>query len=152
MTDLERFDLPLRVRYSETDQMGQAYYANYLVWFEAARGHLMRELGLPYGRLEEEGVLLPVTRFAARLARPARYDDDLRVRLRVTGLRSRGVTFAYRVLRDGELLAEGSTEHVSVDRGGRPVRLPARALRLLEEFRALAPHPSFPGGEAYDPT
>jgi acyl-CoA thioester hydrolase len=65
MTDLERFDLPLRVRYSETDQMGQAYYANYLVWFEAARGHLMRELGLPYGRLEEEGVLLPVTRFAA---------------------------------------------------------------------------------------
>jgi acyl-CoA thioesterase FadM len=62
------------------------------------------------------------------------------------------VTFAYRVLRDGELLAEGSTEHVSVDRGGRPVRLPARALRLLEEFRALAPHPSSPGGEAYDPT
>jgi acyl-CoA thioester hydrolase len=141
MNELERFDLPLRVRYSETDQMGQAYYANYLVWFEAARGHLMRELGLPYGRLEEEGFLLPVTRFAARLVRPARYDDDLRVRLWVTALRSRGVSFVYHVLRAGELLAEGSTEHVSVDRAGRPVRLPDRALELLGSYRDARPAP-----------
>lgn len=141
MNDVDRFDLPVRVRYSETDQMGQAYYANYLVWFEAARGHLMRELGLPYGRLEEEGFLLPVTRFAARLVRPARYDDDLRVRLGVSSLRSRGVAFTYRVYRGTELLAEGSTEHVSVDRTGRPVRLPERAYRLLEEDAARRPAP-----------
>jgi acyl-CoA thioester hydrolase len=128
--------------------MGQAYYANYLVWFEAARGHLMRELGLPYGRLEEAGFLLPVTRFDARLVSPARYDDDLRVHPWVTQARSRGVVFRYQVVRGTDILATGGTEHVSVDRTGKPIRLPQAAQALLREYAARWPAP--PG--AYDPS
>jgi acyl-CoA thioester hydrolase len=128
-------ETPIRVRYSETDQMGQAYYANYHVWFEAARGHLMRELGIPYGSIEAQGFFLPVTRFWARLVRPARYDDSLGVRLWISGLQSRAVEFHYQVVRDDELLAEGGTTHISVDGQGRPARLPESPYSALLDYR-----------------
>jgi acyl-CoA thioester hydrolase len=139
-------ETPIRVRYSETDQMGQAYYANYLVWFEAARGHLMRELGIPYGSIEAEGFFLPVTRFWARLVRPARYDDGLVVRLWISGLKSRAVDFHYEVRRGEVLLAEGGTIHISVDRQGRPVRLPERPLAALGDYRDRHPSPATRSG------
>ena len=142
----EILETPIRVRYSETDQMGQAYYANYLVWFEAARGHLMRELGIPYGTIEAEGIFLPVTRFWARLVRPARYDDGLKVRLWISGLQSRAVEFHYEVRRDNDVLAEGGTTHISVDRQGRPVRLPARPLEALGDYRNRYPAPAKSSG------
>ena len=148
LDDFPRFETPIRVRYSETDQMGHAYYANYLIWFEAARGHFMRELGLPYGRLEQAGFLLPVTRFSARLVRPARYDDDLRVRLWIPRARSRLVEFVYHVMRDDERLAEGTTQHVSIDRAGRPVRLPQEAMALLTAWQERWPAPRYD----YDPS
>lgn len=146
MFEADRYDAPIRVRYSETDQMGHAYYANYLVWFEAARGHLMRELGCPYSGLEAAGVLLPVTHFRARLVAPARYDEEIHVRLWIVALRSRAVEFAYQVWRGGDFLAEGGTTHVSVDRTGRPVRLPADAAARLREYLAIRPLPD--GGPA----
>ena len=53
---------PYRVRviYGDTDQMGVVYYANYLRFFEGARGHFIRGLGLSYGEIENRGILLPV--------------------------------------------------------------------------------------------
>jgi acyl-CoA thioester hydrolase len=135
-------ETPIRVRYSETDQMGQAYYANYLVWFEAARGHLMRELGIPYGMIEAEGFFLPVSKFWARLVKPARYDDALGIRLWITSVQSRAVEFHYQVVRDGEVLAEGGTTHVAVDRTGRPARLPPAPRQALEAYRERHTLPS----------
>src|SRR6266446_5410194 len=50
----------VRVIYGDTDQMGVVYYANYLRFFEGARGHFIRNLGLSYGEIERRGILLPV--------------------------------------------------------------------------------------------
>ena len=119
----------LRVRYAETDQMGVVYYANYPVWFEVGRAGLLRDRGLAYGDLEREGFRLPVSGVRYRLLAPARYDDALVVETSVAALRSRAVTFSYRILRDGEILVRGETDHVCVDRGMRPVRIPDK-LRL----------------------
>jgi acyl-CoA thioester hydrolase len=124
-----------RVRYGDTDQMGWAYYANYLRWFEVGRAEMMRDLGRTYRDVEETlGVLLPVLQASCRYLQGARYDDLVRVE---TGIAARGrsrVTFAYRIVResDGALLATGMTEHCCVDRDGRPVRPPAELMRLLE--------------------
>ena len=51
-------DLTFRVRYAETDQMGVAYYGNYLVWFEMGRSEYCRQAGYPYTRIEEEGFVM----------------------------------------------------------------------------------------------
>ena len=71
----------IRVRYGETDQMGHAYYANYLFWFEQARGAWCRARGFTYKSLEEQGVLLPVVEAHLRYRGEVKYDDWITVRI-----------------------------------------------------------------------
>src|SRR5215470_5803429 len=74
----------IRVRYAETDQMGVAYYANYLVWFEVARSQYCNDCGFSYRDMEREsGLRLIVAEANCRYKTPARYEDDLVVRARV---------------------------------------------------------------------
>lgn len=113
------------VRYAETDMMGVVYHGNYLPWFEIGRTTLLREQGLPYRQLEEEGFRLPVLEVAVKYLRPAVYDDTVTI---VTTLRERPllrIRLEYEVYRGEELLATGSTVHAFIDRSGRPVRPPA---------------------------
>jgi acyl-CoA thioester hydrolase len=122
----------LRVRYGETDQMGVAYHAHYLVWCEMARTEHMRRLGVRYRDLEERGIRLTVADAHVRYARAARYDDQLRVTAWLTKAASRLVAFGYRVERDdGALLATAETTLVSIDPSGRPTRLPDDVLEMM---------------------
>ena len=133
----------LRVRYAETDRMGVAYYANYLIWFEVARTDFLREHGLRYRNLEARGHLLPVGDAHLRFLAPARYDDALAIDCWLSQARSRKVEFSYRVMRIEEgaeaLLALGSTALLAVDPEMRPSRLPDE---ILEQFQRLCPDAS----------
>ena len=124
----------VRVRYGETDQMGVAYHAHYLVWCELARTELMRQLGVRYRDLEERGFKLAVAEASLRYARSARYDDLLRITAWVSDVGSRRVTFGYRVERpeDGALLCTAETALVSLDRNNRPARMPPEVVALME--------------------
>ena len=123
----------LRVRYPEVDRMGVAHHANHFIWFEIGRTELMRARAVTYRRLEDDGIFLPVIEASCAYHAPARYDDLLRVRTRIEGATAVRITFEYRVESeaDGRLLATGTTRHASVDRDGRPRRLPARFQELL---------------------
>jgi acyl-CoA thioester hydrolase len=115
----------VRVRYAETDRMGQVYNAHYLTWFEIGRTEFMRSAGFPYREIEERGILLPLVEASLRLRAPVRYDDRVVIETRLTAIRSRAVTFLYRILMDGKLLAEGSTVHACARAAdGRSVVLP----------------------------
>ena len=71
--------IQLRVRYSETDQMGTFYNSRALEWFECGRTELMRNrLGMSYAALEEKGVFLPLVEAHLEFQGGARYDDLLR--------------------------------------------------------------------------
>jgi acyl-CoA thioester hydrolase len=125
-----------RVRYAETDGMGIAYNANFLVWFEIGRTSYMRAAGLPYRDLEAAGYFMPVASFAGELREPLAYDDEFEIHTHVSRVRSRQVDFAYEIRRDGRLLATGMTSHICVDRERRPVAMPAHV-----RARLLAPEP-----------
>ena len=123
-----------RVRYSETDQMGVVYHAEYLVWCEVGRTDFIRELGLPYSELERRGTSLAVAEASIRYHAPARYDDRVRVETRLVDVRSRAITFEY-LIRNGETgerLATARTLLVSLDRAGKPVPMPADVRALME--------------------
>ncbi len=126
-------ELEVRVRYAETDQMGVAHHASYLVWFEAGRTEFIRDRGRSYAQLERDGWLLVVVEACCRYRRPARYDDVLAVRTRLRSLEAATLAFGYEVVRrpDGELVADGYTVHAVVDRTGRPRRVPAEIRSLL---------------------
>jgi acyl-CoA thioester hydrolase len=119
------------VRYAETDMMGIVYHANYLPWFEVGRTTLLKEIGVPYRKLEEEGFRLPVLEVSAKYLRPALYDDTVEI---LTTLRDRPllrIHLEYEVRRGDELLATGATVHAFVDRNGRPVRPPPWAVEMI---------------------
>ena len=113
--------------------MGVVYYANYLVWFEVARTDLLREAGWSYREMEADGYMLPALEANCVYRQPARYDDELDVRTTGALVSPVRVKFMYDVVRpaDDLLLATGYTVHASIDRGGRPCRLPDRVRRLL---------------------
>ena len=122
------WDAPVRVRYAETDQMGFAYYANYLAWFEVGRCEWLRSLGWSYRDLEvRDAIMLPVIEAHCEYRQPARYDDELLIRSRGEVASPVRIRFTYEVVRavDGAVLAGGHTVHASTDLAGRPKRLPA---------------------------
>ena len=126
-----------RARYSETDQMGIVYHANYLPWCEIGRTELIRRLWRSYADLEAEGVLLAVTEVTLRYHASARYDDRVRVVTTLAQVRSRGVAFEYEIQKvedDGppKRLVSARTELIAIDRGATPVRLPKS---LIDAFR-----------------
>jgi acyl-CoA thioester hydrolase len=123
----------VRVRYSETDQMGIVYYANFFVWFEIGRTDLCRQHGFAYRDMEEQdGLYIMVAEARCRYKAPAHYDEELLVRTRLRTARKRVLVFAYEVHRESNdiVLAEGETVHVITDREGRPRALP-------DKYRAL---------------
>jgi acyl-CoA thioester hydrolase len=120
---LKKYETKVRVRYKDTDQMGVAYYANYLVWFEVGRTELMRSLELPYLEFEKSNIYLPVLKAFCEYKMPAHYDDELSIVTRLENLDNVRVTFAYDIRRAGKLLANGYTEHAFISDNGKPVVL-----------------------------
>jgi acyl-CoA thioester hydrolase len=134
----EFHDALVRVRYAETDQMGVVYHANYLVWFEIGRVELMRALGFEYKLMEtEDDCFIVVVEVSCRYLHPARYDEELRVRTRISQAGTRVVKYSYELLRDfdGHLLATGATTHVICGKDGKPKQLPQK---YRDKFRVLA--------------
>ncbi len=128
-------DIETRVRYAETDQMGVAYYANYLIWFEIGRAEFCRKKGFRYADLEAQGFRLVVSEVSCRYRGSAKYDEVIVVRTQLKNLNKRKITFAYQILRaDGkEVIAEGETQHLSVDTNGKTKSLPEVFLRYLAQ-------------------
>jgi acyl-CoA thioester hydrolase len=124
-------EITIRVRYAETDRMGLLHHANYLVYFEQGRTELLRSLGYSYKDLEDQGYLLVLTKFEIRYRSPARYDDLLTLRTTVVRTTPVRIDHRYELLRDGVLVAEGTSTLACVDRDGRVQVLP----QYLEEAR-----------------
>jgi acyl-CoA thioester hydrolase len=121
----------VKVRYAETDQMGVAYHANYFVWFEVARTDWLRTFGVTYRDLEAEGFFLPVIDARCEYRTSARYDDDLRITATARLVSAVRVAFDYEITGPSAIVAVGHTVHATLDRQGRPVRVPARVKELI---------------------
>ncbi len=138
-------DVPIRVRYAETDAMGVAYHGHYFTWFEVARVELMRAMGLRYRDLETEGIYLPVVECRAQFLSAARYDASLQIRTALMAASRAKVVFGYEV-RETEgsslLLARGQTTHAFTGRQGRATRLP-QTHPLWQGMRQAAYLPEF---------
>jgi acyl-CoA thioester hydrolase len=106
----------LRVRYAETDQMQYAYYGNYLEYFEVGRAEMMRERGLTYKQIEENGYHMPVAEAFVKYKNPAFYDELLEIETKVELLPKLKVHIDHQ-LKSAErdvLIAEGYVELVFI--------------------------------------
>ncbi|SHI71837.1 acyl-CoA thioester hydrolase [Flavobacterium terrae] len=133
---MKYYDLNLRVRYAETDQMGVVYHGNYAQYFEMGRVEWLRNKGISYKSMEEKGIMLPVVSLTMNYKRPARYDDELTVRTIFKNLESVKIEFDYEIYnQSNELLTIGSSVLVFVDvKTGRPTLPPDYIKELVEQI------------------
>lgn len=126
----------LRVRYAETDKMGYVYYGNYAQYFEVGRVEALRELGLSYKRMEEEGIMLPVKEFRIQYLKPAFYDDLLVIRTTIAQMPGVRIKFEYKIYNESEeLLNEGETTLVFVDmKSNKPCQAPIDIIERLGKY------------------
>ncbi|HWQ93554.1 MAG TPA: thioesterase family protein [Clostridia bacterium] len=126
--------LELRVRYSETDQMGTFYNARALEWFECGRSELMRRrMGMTYAEMEERGFFLPLVEAHLEFQGGARYDDLLSVASSAELFGRARLRFEVQVrhVSSQKPVVRGYTVHAFTDRQARPVRPPGWFLMML---------------------
>ena len=124
--------MELRVRYSETDQLGTFYNSRALEWFECGRTEALRAIGLPYAEIEKRGAFLPVVEAYVRYLGRARYDDLLVVNTRISASGRASLRFDMEITQaDGAKVVDGHTVHAITDAAGRPIRCPAWLAELL---------------------
>lgn len=128
--------IEVRVRYSETDQMGVVYHGSYIPYFEIGRVEWLRKLGVSYKSMEENGVALPIVSMHINYKKPARYDDLLIVKTKLKKQESVKIEFDCRI--EGEEGALLTTAHfilVFVDvASGRPVLPPGYIQDILKKI------------------
>jgi acyl-CoA thioester hydrolase len=109
--------ITLRVRYGETDQMGYCYYGNYAQYFEVGRVEALRSIGMSYKRMEEEGIMLPVSEFHVKYKAPAFYDDELTIITKITSVKGARLHFEYEIINPkGIQISTASTTLVFVNK------------------------------------
>lgn len=104
-----------RVRYAETDAMGITHHATYLLWMEMGRTNLLRQVGFPYKKLEEDGIMLPVSKVGVKYFKPTYYDDPIAIHSTCTLLKGVRMRIDYKMYRNEELVATGYSEHGIID-------------------------------------
>lgn len=126
----------VRVRYAETDQMGYIYYGNYAMYYEVARAEALREIGFPYKKLEDMGIMMPVLENKSKYLIAGRYDDLLTIKMSIPQLPMVKIKVLCDIYNEqGELINQGETILAFVDmKTGKPCRIPDAMKAVLEPF------------------
>ena len=126
-------EISFRIRYAETDQMGVVYHGNYAQYLEMARVEWLRDLGISYRDMEENGIMLPVVSLSISYMKPALYDDLVTVKVTLKKTPSVRIEFDYEMTNESdELLAKANTVLAFMDKEKkRPIRCPDYILKKL---------------------
>ncbi|MCG8575823.1 MAG: acyl-CoA thioesterase [Flavobacteriales bacterium] len=128
-----------RVRYSETDKMGFCYYGNYAQFFEMGRVETLREIGVSYASMEDQGILLPVVDFSVKYFKPAFYDELLTIKTTLVKEPLVKIEFDYEIFNEkNERLTKANTVLVFTDAAERkPIKAPDELIRKIREKLAV---------------
>lgn len=133
---MKNHQIQVRVRYSETDQMGVVYHGNYIPYFEMGRVEWLRNKGVSYKSMEESGIALPIVSMNINYKKSARYDDLLTVRTVFKSQSSVKIEFDCEIYNEfNELLTTAQFILVFVSlKTGRPTAPPDYILELLKKI------------------
>lgn len=99
---------PRRIQFAETDLAGVLHFSNYFRLMEEIEHAFWRSLG--YSVIHGDGpekVSWPRVTASCEYLAPARFEDELTLKLRITDVGARSLTFEVDFLRDGQRIARG---------------------------------------------
>lgn len=133
---MKEHEISVRVRYAETDQMAVVYHGNYAQYFEMGRVEWLRNMGVSYKWMEDNGIMLPVVSLTMNYKKPARYDDLLTIKTIFKSQTSVKIEFDYEIYNDKrELLTTGYSMLVFVDmKTLRPTIPPSYVLDKIKDL------------------
>ena len=102
-----------QAQYYETDQMGIIHHSNYIRWMEEARIAYMDELGFPYKKVEEAGIISPVLSVQCDYKAMTYFGDRVCIDVKLSSFRGVKYEISYE-MRDektGELRASATSAH-----------------------------------------
>ncbi len=99
--------------YYETDQMGIIHHSNYIRWFEEARVDWLAFLDLPYYKIEEAGIIIPVLAVSCEYKEMIRYEDAVKISVKIEQYTGTRLDFSYQIShqKTGNLLTRGTSKH-----------------------------------------
>ena len=132
---MSKFEHILEVRYYETDQMGIVHHSNYIRYFECGRMAMLEEVGLPMHKIEEAGIMMPITAVECRYKYPAKLGDRLRIVTTINEMPKARLTVNTEIFnQNGQLLCEGSVTMGFIDSASRrPMRCPSLITDIFSE-------------------
>ena len=130
---MKKHQSTLRVRYSETDQMGVVYHGNYAQFFEIGRTEWLRNIGITYKSMEDSGVMLPVISLLCNFKKSALYDDELTVTTFLKKTPTVKIEFDYEITNQNkELICTGNSVLAFLNKETkRPMRCPDYILEKI---------------------
>ena len=114
----------LRVRTYECDSYGHVNNANYLHYLEYGRYEYLRDIGFDFLEVSKAGYGIYIARIEIDYKKPARIDDELKIKTWAIKKGAVSGTVAQEIWRNSDLLAAAKVTWAFVDSGGTPVKLP----------------------------
>ena len=128
-----KFSFTVKVYYEDTDAGGVVYYANYLKYLERARSEAIYSLGYTNSSiLERFGVLLIVKSCNIEYKKPARFEDTLEIISEIKSFTKTSFLMKQSILRNNEIISDAEIHLVSVDKNGKPSKIPEDLKKKLE--------------------
>lgn len=123
----------VRIRYSDTDQMGYVYYGKYANFYEIARVELFRKLGFSYSELENKGIGMPVIEMKTKYLMPAKYDEIIKINIQIKEKKSAKILFHYRLYNEkNNLINTASTLLTFIDlQTKKAIRTPKKLIEII---------------------
>jgi len=125
----------IEVRYSETDSMSYTHHSNYLKFYEIGRLSWFKNNGFSYKKLEDNGVIMPVVDAKIKYRKPSFFEDELKIKTTLLSKPNKFIEFKYIVYKKNELINEGYTKLVFLDKNSqKPIRCPKNLLDVFSNF------------------
>lgn len=128
------FQIRRQIAFYETDMMGVVHHSNYLRFFEDARLAWLTDIGLLSSFKEADQANFAVVEAHSKFKKAAKYGDFIRIEMKVYSEKLK-IHFDYAIFNDAtnELLVDGFTKHVTVDKDLKVIRIPENIKQLMEK-------------------
>lgn len=127
-----------QVQYYETDQMGIAHHSNYIRWMEEARIDFLHQIGWDYKKLEESGVISPVTDVACKYKVTTKFYDVIMIAVQVAEFKGVKLKLRYEMKRDDVVVCEAASEHCFLNADGKIINIKRECPAFYETLAGLA--------------
>jgi acyl-CoA thioester hydrolase len=105
----------ISLRYSDSDQMGVVYHANYFTFFELGRTGMLKEYGVDYYKVEEKGFIFPVRDVDCTYLKSIKLGEKIYVESKIFKISKVKISFEHEIRNEeNELKAVGHTSIVCV--------------------------------------